>query len=164
MVRREGKLTLIPRPLTIRHALLIRHVIGKEAGIGERPAEKVEGLDAALLGRAADEAVPVGAHVGVQGRVGGRGRGRDSGGGGGGGAVRGGTDDEGDGDAFGGGVDYFDGVLVTGDGGWGGEWEHTGVAWRGVAELVRGVERGANAEGAARGVVLPGGEAELELC
>lgn len=149
MVRREGKLTLIPRPLTIRHTLLIRHVIGKEARVGKRPAEKVKRVDAALLGRAADEAVSVGAHVGVQGRIGGRGGGRGGGGRGGGGAVGGGTDDEGDGDAFGGGVDDFDGVLVTGDGGWGGEWEHTGVTWRGVAELVRGVVRGADAEGAA---------------
>lgn len=78
-----------------------------QARVGERPAEEIKRLDAALLGRAADEAVPVRAHVGVQRRVGGRGRGR--GGGGGRGAVGGGTDDQGDGDAFGGGVDDLTG-------------------------------------------------------
>ena len=50
-------------------------------------------------------------------------------------------------------------TLRTGTGGK----VHTGVARGGVAELVRGVVRGANAEGAARGVPLPGGEAQLEL-
>ena len=78
-----------------------------EASVGEGPAEEVEGLDAALLGRAADEAVAVSAHVGVEGGVrgGGCGGGGSRRGGSSGGPVGGGTDDEGDRDALGGGVD-----------------------------------------------------------